>query len=730
MKLTRRKFLVGTGIVGGGLILGVSLSNKPPVPGKLEGGFSPNAWLQIMPDGRALFIVDRTEMGQGVFSSLPTLLAEELDFDPARFELLNAGVHPDFANPLILYDQSTGGSTSVAGRWQPLREAGAAARAMLVAAAASRWGIDGAQCRTDNGVISNTVNSETLTYAQVCEAANGFTDAPYQLKTPDQYKYIGKSMPRLDARDKSTGKAVFGVDVVLPNQKTAVIVRSPYFGGSVKSWSRDSVINQPGILDAFAVNTGIAIVAEGYWPARKAADGLQVEWDKGPVAGLNDAAILAGQRDAMANGEAHVDDEAGDVNTARSANLLSAEYRQPFLNHSPMEPMNATALYITDANGDRCEVWTGNQAPKITRTVVAEAVGIDRNNVTIHTPQLGGGFGRRGFPDFASEAAVVAKHFPDTPVKVQWSREDEMQHDYYRPASLHAIEGSLDDEGNIVHWQHKFVVASGLKGLASVLMVNALPAWVPIEFARSVGNFIGDQVQEYDPSLAEGAKNNYRFPVEHISHVVYDPGVPKGFWRSVGYSNNVFVTESFMDEMAAAAKRDPLEFRLHYLAPGSREANVLKLVADKSAWGQPAAGRFQGVAISQPFYTHCATVAEVEVKGNQYSVKRVVVAVDCGQVISPDIAVTQIESAVIYALTATMKTPVSIEDARVKQSNFHDLPVLRINEVPDIEVHLVDSHEEPTGLGEIGVPNVAPAVANALFAATGQRLRQLPLVLS
>lgn len=730
MKLTRRKFLVSTGIVGGGLILGISLSNKPPVPGKLEGGFSPNAWLQIMPDGRALFIVDRTEMGQGVFSSLPTLLAEELDFDPSRFELLNAQVHPDFSNPLILYDQSTGGSTSVAGRWQPLREAGAAARAMLVAAAANRWGVAVDQCHTENGVISNTVNNASLTYAEVCEAANEFADVPYQLKTPDQFRYIGKALPRLDAREKSTGKAVFGVDVVFPNQKTAVIVRPPYFGGSVARWDRDSVIGRPGVLDAFEVKTGIAIVADGYWPARKAADGLVVEWDKGPVAGLDDAAIRAGQREAMASGDIHVDDEAGDVEAAKAGKVLSAEYRQPFLNHSPMEPMNATALYTVDASGDRCEVWAGNQAPTIARTVVAEAVGIDRDNVSIHTPQLGGGFGRRGFPDFAGEAAMVAKHFPNVPVKVQWSREDEMRHDYYRPASLHSIEASLDEEGNIAHWQHKFVVASGLKGLASTLVVNALPAWVPLEFARSVGNFVGDQAEAYDPSLAEGARNNYQFPNELISHVVYDPGVPKGFWRSVGYSNNVFVTESFMDEMAGAAQRDPVDFRLQYLSPGSREENVLKLAAEKSGWGKPAAGRFQGVALSQPFFTHCATVAEVEVSGNRFSVKRVVVAVDCGQVITPDIAVTQIESGVIYALTATMKAPVSIENGRVKQSNFHDLPVLRMNEVPEIEVHFVDSHAEPTGLGEIGVPNVAPAVANALFAATGQRLRQLPLALA
>ena len=728
MNMSRRKLLVGSASVGAGLLLGFQFRAKSPVPGTLSGSFQPNAWLQITDAGRVIFQLHKVEMGQGVMTSLATIIGEELDFDPAKFEVQMAGVHPDFSDPNI-YSQMTGASASVRGSWTPLREAGAAARALLVAAAAQRWGISPSQCDTDDGQVFNSVGGQRLSYAELASEASRLKPVSYQLKAAADYRWIGQSVARLDSVDKSTGRAEFGMDVIRPCMKTSVVVRCPHFGGRLESWQKDSVIGLDGVLDAFVIHSGIAIVADGYWPARKAAQALQVQWHKGPLAGLNSAKIRQGQEQALEQKQPHLVLQRGDVDTALAgaSEVLDVKYGAPYFHHSPMEPQNATALYTLAAGGNHCEVWAPNQAPDICRELAVEYGGVEHANVEVHTTLLGGGFGRRGYPDFVAEVVAIAKQVPGTPIKLIWSREDDMQHDYYRAATFHSLKGAVNPQGTIEAWQHHIVAPSILRGLGVSMMSVNLPPWVPRTVARSLGKWVGAGAAGFDPTTAEGAKIPYTAAHVSVGQIEHDPGVPHGFWRSVGFSYNSFASESFVDELAQAAGRDPLDFRLQQLPDSPRQKAVLQLAAEKAGWGQARAGISQGIAVAEPFLSHCAMVVEVSVVGNQYTVERVVAAVDCGLAINPAIIVAQVQSGIVYGLTAAIKNPVTIEDGRVLQSNFHDLPVLRINESPVMEVFIVDSLESPTGIGEVGVPTVAPALANALFAATGQRLRELPL---
>jgi isoquinoline 1-oxidoreductase subunit beta len=724
--ISRRKFLVATGVAGGGLILGLNLGCTPVIPHTREGSFQPNAWLQITPDGQVIFQLTKTEMGQGVFSSLPTVLAEELDYDPKKITIEMAGIHPEFADPATKV-QLTGGSNSIASNWLVLREAGAGARAMLVAAAAKRWQISEKLCSTDDGQVISPDNNR-LSYGELANDAAKVGEIDFQLKPASQFRWIGKPDARLDSVAKSTGTAQFGMDIVRPNMKIAVVVRPPYFGGAVQSWDAGSVSGADGVNAAFAIHSGIAIVADSYWQARKAAKQLVVKWDKGPLAGLDSEAIRKGHQTALAEGEPHIAFEKGQLAPViqRSQNVVQAEYASPFAHHSPMEPQNATAI----VTGKSCEIWAPSQTPDMSRALAAHFSGLNRDNITVHTPFLGGGFGRRGYPDFVGEVAAIAVGVPGTAIKLIWSREDDMQHDFYRPATYHGLQGALDEKGRLLAWQHKVVSTSIIQGLGVNLASTVLPSWVPSSTARSLGKLLGDTMAEADPTTAEGAHIPYDADNISIEQVLYDPGIRNGFWRSVGFSHNCFASESFMDEMAHKAGTDPVQFRLKHLAQSLRHINVLKLAAEKAQWGSPTNGLSQGVAVTAPFDSYCAMVADVSVQDKQYTIERIVAAVDCGIVINPDIVQAQVESAIIYGLTAATKAPVTIKDGAVEQSNFHDLPVMRINEIPLIEVYLVSSNEKPTGIGEIGVPGVAPALANALFAATGQRLREMPLILS
>ncbi len=731
MTISRRNFLIGTAVAGGGLLVGFSLGpTEDPVPGTVPDSFQPNAWLQITADGRVIFQLHKAEMGQGVMTALPLLLAEELDFDPAGLDIQMAGVHPAFTTA-PMGTQITGGSSSLSSSWDTLRHAGAKARAMLLAAAAERLEVVVDELTTEDAVIRHAATGQHLAYQEVAEAAKHFADISYRLKAKSDYRWLGQDVPRLDSAIKSTGQAQYGIDVDVPGMKKAVIVRCPHFGGKLASWQPASVTEKPGVIAAFTVHSGVAIVADSYWQARKAAGQLQVVWDKGPLEGLDSKAMLEAQYAALKDEQPHIVMEKGDITeVVRSIERTkSTNYSVPTAHHSPMEPQNATALYTQQAGGNHCEVWAPNQAPDICRALIAHYGDVSYSNAIVHTTLMGGGFGRRGYPDFVGEVVAIARQMPGTPIQLVWSREDDMQHDFYRPASLHSFTGSVDDNGRISIWRHTLVAPSILRGFGVHIMSAVLPSWVPLSVARSLGKFAGEHLSELDPSKADGAVIPYQVENISIGQVEYDPGVPVGFWRSVGHSYNTFAVESFMDELAYIAQTDPMAFRLQHLAPAARHRGVLELATAKASWGNAPEGISQGLATSEPFNSFCAMVAEVRVEGSSFTVERIVAAVDCGFVVTPDIVKSQIESGIVYALTAALKAPVEFVDGKTAQSNFHDLPVLRMNEVPKMEVYIVDSDLDPSGIGEIGVPAVAPAVANALFAATGQRLRDLPLKL-
>ena len=512
--------------------------------------------------------------------------------------------------------------------------------------------------------------------------------------------------------------------------KVAVVVRCPQFGGKLKSFDKKSIAGVRGIHDVFAIHSGVAIVADGYWQARKAANQLVVEWNKGPLAGLNTAAILQAQKNSLDNAKKPfaVMDE-GDIETALAgaANVVEAEYSAPFFHHSPMEPQNCTAL-LKDG---QLTLWAPSQAAGIARAVASHFTGVEQERITVESTFLGGGFGRRGYVDFTGEAAAIAVQQPGVPVKLMWSREDDMQHDYYRPTSHHKLHAALDGVGNVVGWQHNFVSTSVLSGFGVDLMHALLPPWVPTRIARGLGQSMVDFVPPYDISMGEGTKIPYAIPNRKVGLVHYDSGVPTGFWRSVSHSFTAFAVESFVDEIAHAVKKDPVDFRREYLKDSPRHLAALNLAVEKSNWNimPRIAGFGRGVAVHESFGSVVAMVVDVLVTGNEYVVQRIVIAVDCGLVINPDQVIAQMEGGTIYGLTAVLKNGVDIVDGACAQSNFHDLPVLRMNESPKIAAYIVPSTNKPSGIGEVAVPPVAPAVANAIFAATGKRLRDLPLTL-
>lgn len=722
--ITRRKFLVGTGVVGGGLVLAMVLKKDPPIPGLREDSFVPNAFLQITPGNEVIFHYDKAEMGQGIITGLTTLVAEELDMHPARIVTEAAGVHPDYGVPVV--GQMTGGSNSIKDSWQRIREAGATARFVLVQAAANQWSIDAGQVVTRDGVLINQSTNEKLTYGEVAGAA-ALLEIPEttELKDPASYQYIGKFDDRLDARIKVNGSAQYGMDVNLPGMKIAMVKRCPHFGGHAVSFDAKSARSIPGVEDVLAIQSGVAVVADSYWQAKKALAEIEVVWDKGPLAGLSSEQILNNQRAALRDGKMKELHSTGDIQSASdNADLIEAEYVLPFLHHSTMEPQNTTVL-IKDGEA---QVWSPTQAPDMVQGAVHIATGVARKNIKVHSMLMGGGFGRRAMTDFASEAGEVAKAFEGTPIKLMWSREDDMQHDYYRPSSVHRLKGSLTDRDELNTWSHTMVSSSVMTSFAGVLMAGALPSATPNGLVGSMGRGLSGLVGKLAPIMAEGTHIPYACENLSVQRTVYDPGIPTGFWRSVGNSVNGFVTEGFMDEMAHKAGRDPVEFRLAHMQDFPRDQKVLELVAEKSNWGK--SNSHQGVAVHPSFGSFVAMVAEVSVEGSAFTVDKVIVAVDCGRVLNPDIVVMQIEGAVVYGLSAALKSPLQIEDGAVVQSNFHDLPVLRMHEAPDVEVHIVDSDIDPTGIGEVGVPPIAPAVANALFVATGQRIRELPLKLA
>jgi isoquinoline 1-oxidoreductase subunit beta len=704
--VTRRDFLRAGAAAGAGLTIAVHLPACGPAQSReITAPLQPNAWVRVRTDGAVLLIVDRSEMGQGVSTSLPQLLAEELDvaWDKVLIEQAPAG--KVYFNAMIP-SQVTGGSTSVRAAWKPLREAGATARAMLVQAAANAWSVDPAECTTENGVVSHATSRRRLPYGELVVAAAELpVPAKVTPKSPEHWRIIGKPMPRLDLAGKVTGSAVFGIDAGPEGAMVAVVARCPVFGGSAAKWNEAAAKAVPGVRHVVQVSSGVAVVADGYWAARKGRDALAVEWNEGAGARFSsdvmrqDAAKLARAPGAVAK-------RAGTGALAKGR-VVTADYHAPYLAHACMEPMNATA----HVEAGRCTVWAPTQyqcGPALgggVQETAARIAGLEPGQVTVHTTLLGGGFGRRAMNDFVSEAVEASKAVGG-PVKVIWSREDDIQHDFYRPATFARLAASLDEQGMPTGLTARFVCPS-----ISAALFGA-PRTAP------------------DESAVEGfADHPYAVPNMLVDTVHPDWPVPIGFWRSVGASQNGFILESFIDELAAAAGKDPVEYRRSLLSSSPRHLAVLELAARQAGWGSPLPdGRARGVALVKSFDSYVAQVAEVSLGPDRTPrVHRVVCAVDCGRVVNPDGVRAQVESAVVYGLTAALYGEITIAEGRVVQTNFDSYPMLRMREMPVVEVHMVESTEDPTGMGEPGTPPIAPAVANAVYALTKQRIRSLPL---
>jgi isoquinoline 1-oxidoreductase beta subunit len=749
---TRRRLLIAAGLVGGAFVVGGYLFYRPRDRLRLPAGAAApggdpwlTGWLRIGTDGRVTVAVPRQEMGQGITTALPMLVAEELDCDPASLAFEQAPVDPLYANATMIADgvpfrpddhgwlarlarhsqfklgellgvQATGGSTGVRDGWEIMRQAGAAARAMLVGAAAARWSVAASECRTEGGTVRHA--NRSLRYAElVAEAARQPIPKRPVLKDPAKYRVIGTPLPRLDVPAKADGSAQFGIDVRLPGQRYAAIAQCPVFGGSLKRMDAAKAKAMPGVqavieLEATSTSAAaVAVVADGWWRAKSALAAVEIEWDGGAHARLDTAAQRAAYEALLEHGDARIYEDLGDAPAVLDAAklLVEARYEAPYLAHATMEPINCTAL-VQDG---RCEIWVGNQAPTLVKWLAARPAGVARDAVTVHTPFLGGGFGRRAEMDVVVQAAAIARRLPGTPVQLLWSREEDMQHDLYRPMALAQFRCALDADGRISAWVNRIVSQSCTAGLTARLQPLAA----------------SDLMK--DKTMAEGAFDlPYAMPNRLVEHVLAHQPVPVGFWRSVGHSYNAFFTEGFLDEVAHAGKRDPYEYRRALLAGAPRHLRVLETAALKAGWGSPLPPRTgRGIALAESFHTIVAQVAEVEASADgALRVKRVVCAVDCGKAVNPDIVAAQMESGIVFGLTAALHGEITLKDGRVQQANFPGYEMLRMAACPAIETHIVDSGwEHLGGVGEPGTPPIAPAVANAVFAATGVRLRRLPL---
>ena len=710
LNLSRREFLRVGGLAGGGLILGFYFnpSGSGGQAGAASGGpFRPNAFIRISPDDTVTLIMNKSEMGQGVYTSLPMLIAEELECDWNKINLEPAPVAPAYNHTEWGPMQGTGGSSSVHSEWERLRRAGASARDMLIATAAATWNVDPAACRAEKSKVIH-LSGKTLTFGELAvKSADLPVPKNVTLKDPSKFKLIGRSTRRLDTPEKTTGKALFGLDAEAPGMLVALIARPPVFGGTVKTLDAEKTKAFPGVREVFQIPSGVVVVADGFWPAKKGRDLLQIVWNDGDGANLSTAGMRK-QYERLADTPGMVARKDGDAARAfrGAAKTLQAEYEVPYLAHAMMEPLNC----FIDFRNDSCEIRTGTQFQTADRDAAARILGLKKDQVKIQTMFLGGGFGRRANPqsDFVSEAAYVAKVLKK-PVKVIWTREDDLKGGYYRPMWLDKVAAALDARGNLIAWRHTIVGQSILVG-------------TPFE-----GMMVKNGV---DATSVEGAAD-IAYEIPNILVDLHSPkiGVPVQWWRSVGHSHTAFVVESFIDELAHAAKKDPFEFRLRLLAKHPRQKAVLELAAEKAGWGTALPlGRGRGIAVHESFGTFIAQVAEVSVspEGN-LRVHRVVCAVDCGRVVNPDTVAAQMEGGIVFGLSAALYGAITLTNGRVDQSNFHNYQMLRMNGMPVVDVFIIPSAESPEGVGEPGVPPIAPAVTNAAFAVTGKRVRALPI---
>jgi isoquinoline 1-oxidoreductase beta subunit len=679
---------------------------------ELSAPFAPNPWVRVHADGTAAILVAKSEMGQGILTPLAAAVADELGADWARVRIEPAPAGPEYADP-VMGRQTTGGSTSVRFNLDVLRRAGAEARAGLIAAAAETWDVDPATCSVRDGRVVHPPSGRALPFGELAATAAGLP-APERsaFKTDAELRLLGTPLARADARPKAEGRALFGLDVRLPGQLTAVVARCPVFGGKLTRFDAGSALAVPGVRRVHEVSAGVAVVAESFRAAVRGREALKIEWDKGPLAGLGHDALRASLREAAA-GAGRVAQSRGDAPGAlgRADRIVEAEYTLPYLAHAPMEPMNCTAW----VRPDRCEIWAPTQHQTAVREAAAEASGLPLEAVQVHTTFLGGGFGRRLEADYATEATEISR-VVEAPVQVVWTREDDLGHDFYRPIAHHRLRAGLGPDGAPVAWFHRVATPSIFARFTQATGEGG------VDGASSRGKI--------DSSSIEGAVDlPYRFPDLRVEWVPWEPGVPVGFWRSVGHSHTAFAVECFLDEVASTAGIDPLELRRSLLREAPRHRAVLETVVARADWGRPLPqGRGRGLALHESFGSIVAQVAEVSTANGKLRVDRVVCAVDCGAVANPAGAEAQMEGGVLFGLSAALREAITIRGGGVHERNFDAYELLRFGDAPEVEVHIVPSREPPGGAGEPGVPPIAPAVANAMYAATGERLRHLPFL--
>jgi len=705
--ITRREFLKKS-LAGAGFTLAISTSpfglrllSAQELPKDL---FSPNAWVQITPDNIVTVIVNKSEMGQGVYTSLPMILSEELEADWKQVKVKGAPARDEYKDP-VFGMQLTGGSTSVRHMFEPLRKAGAAAREMLVSAAAETWGVPPGECEARQGWVRHRKSARKLNYGELCDKASKLPipENP-PLKKVYEFKLIGTRVPRLDLQEKIDGKATFGIDVFVPDMLYAAISLPPAYGAKIVSYENEAAKKIPGVQHVIVTDRGIAVCAktiDGAWKGRMA---LNAEWDKGTHPDLNSETLEKNflehlnQPGLSAKKEGNVENALG-----KAAKKLEATYLLPYLYHATLEPMNCTA----HVRQDRCDLWVPTQFQSGVLMSAEKITGLKPVQIHIHTTYLGGGFGRRAEVDVVEEALQISKA-TGKPIKLIWTREEDVKNDFYRPGNCCSIEAGLDQQGRIVAWSHKVVV--------------------PSIFARFFPQMVKDGI---DPAAVEGISDmEYEIPNLNVEYVKIDTPIPVGFWRSVGHSHNAFTVESFIDELAYLAKRDPLEFRMSHLRKRPRAQQVLRVAAERAGWGKPLRkGHGRGIAYHYSFGSHVVHVAEVSMDKTEGKIKvhKVVSAVDCGPVVNLDTVKAQIEGATLFGLSAALMEKIQFSNGGVENENFYNYELIRMSDVPEIEVNVLRSREKLGGVGEPGVPPIAPAVANAVFNASGIRVRSLPM---
>ena len=704
--VSRRTFLVAGAAAGGGLLLGFYLPQRVIAEAATAGTdvFGPNAFVRIRPDNSVTLVMPQVEMGQGTYTSMSMLIAEELEVDLAQVTLEAAP--PDdklYANPLTGF-QVTGGSTSVMAYWEPLRRAGATARVMLIAAAANDWSVDPLSCRAEKGAVVDPATGRRLKYGELADAAAKLpVPDKVALKDPKDFMLIGTPAKRIDTPDKVNGKAQFGIDAIVPGMKIAAVAACPVFGGKLVNVDDSKAMAIKGVRQVVRLDDAVAVVGDHMWAAMQGLAALDIDWDDGPNANVSTASIVE-QMEVASQKEGVVAHKEGDIakGMTDSARKVEAVYEVPFLAHAAMEPMNCT-VHVRE---DGCNIWVGNQVVSRAQAAAAQVTGLPPEKVQVHNHLIGGGFGRRLDVDGITQAVAIAKQV-DGPVKVIWSREEDIQHDVYKPYFFDRMTAGLDANGTPIAWHHRITGSS------------VWARWLPPTFKNG-----------FDPDTIEGAEPPYELPNILLDYVRQEPpGLTTGNWRGVGPTHNIFVVESFIDELAAAAKKDPVEYRRGLLGKSPRVLGALNLAAEKAGWGQPLApGLGRGVSVQLAMGTYLSQIAEVEVsKDGEVSVRRVVCALDCGMAVNPDTIAAQIEGGIIFGISAALWGEITLKNGRVEQNNFNDYRVLRINETPLIEVHLVKSTEAPGGIGEPGTIGIAPAMTNAIFALTGKRIRKLPI---